>query len=332
MNINKPVASLSLDLDNLWSYMKTHGDPRWESYPSFLERAVPRILDFLQQRNLTITFFVVGQDAALSGNHDALRAIAEAGHEIGNHSLYHEPWLHLYSDDRIEAELSQAEEHIQQVAGKKPLGFRGPGYSCSEAILRILARRGYVYDASTLPTFLGPLARTYYFLKSPMSAEEKQKRRKLFGTFKDGLRPLRPYMWHLNDHGSDDRILEIPVTTMPIFKLPVHASYILYLSTLSPGLAMTYFRVAMLLCRLTGVQPSLLLHPHDFLSSEDVSELSFFPAMNLSNAKKLGLLDQILRLLSERFTVLPMHEHALYVTRTDRLPMVKPSFNTGQTV
>jgi hypothetical protein len=26
----KPLASLSLDLDNLWSYMKTHGDPGWE--------------------------------------------------------------------------------------------------------------------------------------------------------------------------------------------------------------------------------------------------------------------------------------------------------------
>ena len=27
-------ASLSLDLDNQWSYMKTHGDDGWESYPS----------------------------------------------------------------------------------------------------------------------------------------------------------------------------------------------------------------------------------------------------------------------------------------------------------
>ena len=26
MTENKPIASLSLDLDNLWCYMKTHGD------------------------------------------------------------------------------------------------------------------------------------------------------------------------------------------------------------------------------------------------------------------------------------------------------------------
>ena len=35
-------ASLSLDLDNQWSYMKTHGDAGWQSFPSYLDTAVPR--------------------------------------------------------------------------------------------------------------------------------------------------------------------------------------------------------------------------------------------------------------------------------------------------
>ena len=42
----KPVASLSLDLDNQWSYMKTHGDAGWDAYPSYLDVVVPRVLDF----------------------------------------------------------------------------------------------------------------------------------------------------------------------------------------------------------------------------------------------------------------------------------------------
>ena len=40
-----PIASLSLDLDNKWSYMKTHGDPGWEGFPSYLDTVVPRFLD-----------------------------------------------------------------------------------------------------------------------------------------------------------------------------------------------------------------------------------------------------------------------------------------------
>ena len=36
----KPLASLSLDLDNEWSYLKTHGDVSWEALPSHLDVAV----------------------------------------------------------------------------------------------------------------------------------------------------------------------------------------------------------------------------------------------------------------------------------------------------
>ena len=74
MNSHKLTASLSLDLDDQWSYLKTHGDRGWESFPSYLDTLVPRALDFLTERRLKITFFVVGQDAALEKNHDALKA------------------------------------------------------------------------------------------------------------------------------------------------------------------------------------------------------------------------------------------------------------------
>jgi peptidoglycan/xylan/chitin deacetylase (PgdA/CDA1 family) len=103
---SKPIASLSLDLDNQWSYMKTHGDAGWESFPSYLDIVVPRVLAFLAERNIKITFFIVGQDAALAKNHEALGSITKAGHEIGNHSFKHEPWLHLYSEEDVDRELA----------------------------------------------------------------------------------------------------------------------------------------------------------------------------------------------------------------------------------
>ena len=74
----KPLANLSLDLDNEWAYLKTHGDPVWESYPSYLDVVVPRILNVLACRKLLITVFVVGQDAALEYNHSSLAKIADA--------------------------------------------------------------------------------------------------------------------------------------------------------------------------------------------------------------------------------------------------------------
>lgn len=316
---SKPIASLSLDLDNQWSYMKIHGDPGWDSFPSYLNLVVPRALEFLKQRDLLITFFIVGQDAALEKNHAALRLIGEAGHEIGNHSFHHESWLHLYSEAEIEREISIAEASIRFVTGQHPIGFRGPGYSFSPSVLRVLARRGYHYDASTFPTFLGPIARAYYFMTSNLSKAERQKRKALFGSFKDGLQPLKPYQWSL----GTDHLIEIPVTTLPIFKVPIHFSYVLYLSVFSPALALLYFRIALWMCRLTGTQPSLLLHPLDFLGQEDVPELAFFPGMSLPSYKKLATLGKAIDLLRRQFTVLPVKEHAYQVAER-RLPLLEP--------
>ena len=328
MKSNKPVASLSLDLDNLWSYMKTHGDAGWESFPSYLDAVVPRILAFLEERGLRITFFVVGQDAALEKNHRAIRSIAEAGHEIGNHSFSHEPWLHLYTEQQIESELARTEELIEHITRQKPVGFRGPGYSLSASVLRVLARRGYRFDASTLPTFLGPLARAYYFMTTKLSPDEKKNRKLLFGQVRDGLRPIRPYWWKID--GLSGKIVEIPVTTMPLFRIPFHVSYVLYIHRFSPLLARTYFRLAMALCKLTQTHPSLLLHPLDFLGKEDVKELAFFPAMNMHNREKLKLVSDILAIYSDRFSIVPMGEHARAIAQEKDLRTVEPKFRSIQ--
>jgi hypothetical protein len=320
-----PLASLSLDLDNQWAYTKIHGDPNWETFPSFLDVVVPRTLAFLKERDLKITFFVVGQDAALEKNHASLKAIADAGHEIGNHSFNHEPWLHLYSEAEIEAELRRAEEHIERVTGSKPVGFRGPGFSLSLATLKVLKRLGYLYDCSTLPTYLGPLARSYYFMTQRLTPEEKKERDKLFGTWIDGRRSNKTYCWQL-EHST---LIEIPVTTMPIFKAPIHVNYVLYLSLYSKTLALAYFRFALLMCRLAGVQPSLLLHSLDFLGKDDTEELAFFPGMGMESARKIAFVSEIIGLLNQHYRIVTLQEHAQDVIQRANLTVIEPKSNTG---
>lgn len=303
----KPIASLSLDLDNKWSYMKTHGDAGWETLPSYLDVCIPRVLKFLKEKDLKITFFIVGQDADLEKNADAIGQISEAGHEIGNHSFRHEPWLHLYSREELVEEFEKTENALEKATGQIPKGFRGPGYSLSPTVLEVLAERGYEYDCSTLPTYIAPLARAYYFFKSPeMSEEEKEKRKKLFGKFSDGFQSLKPYSWQI----GEKTLTEIPVTTLPLFKTPIHASYVIYLSTFSRLAAKTYWKTALEMCKLTGTQLSLLLHPLDFLSGEDAPELKFFPAMNLPVEKKLEFVGEILEDFGKSFSILNMQKHA----------------------
>jgi peptidoglycan/xylan/chitin deacetylase (PgdA/CDA1 family) len=317
------LASLSLDLDNEWAYLKTRGDPAWESYPSYLKLVVPRILDVLAKRGVRITVFVVGQDAALVGNRDALASISAAGHEIGNHSMRHEPWLHLYSLEELESEFAESERCIEAATGQHPTGFRGPGFSLSRAVLQLLARRGYRYDASTLPSFLGPIARAYYLATARPEPEQRKRVARLFGTWADGLRPLRPYRWDIDEA----RLLEIPVTTFPGIRAPIHLSYVMYLAGIAPLLARSYFDAALRACRLRGVEPSILLHPLDFLGGEDVSSLRFFPTMGMGAADKIRVVEWCLERMQRSFTVVSVGEHAAAAAARADLPLVKLDSN-----
>ncbi|MEM1296256.1 MAG: polysaccharide deacetylase family protein, partial [Verrucomicrobiota bacterium] len=145
-------ASLSIDLDNQWSYQKTHGDAGWEDYPSYLDVIVPRILGELKKLEIDATFFIVGKDAELPKNSDAMKQIGDSGHEIANHSFSHDPKLAGFADDALLEEVAKAEHWIEERTGFRPVGFRAPGFSHSPALMKLLSERGYLYDASTFPT------------------------------------------------------------------------------------------------------------------------------------------------------------------------------------
>jgi peptidoglycan-N-acetylglucosamine deacetylase len=301
----KPSAALSLDLDNCWSYLKIRGDERWRERPSYLPELVPLVLEQLNRLGQRITFFIVGSDAMFPENREPLRAIVRAGHDIGNHSYRHESWMHRYTREEVEDDIVRAEIAIVQLTGVRPRGFRGPGFAISPQIIDVLAARGYRYDASTLPTFIGPLARAYYFRRSKLSALQQRERATLFGSWRDGLRPNRP-------HPSGE-ILELPVTVMPGLRTPFHVSYLLYVAAYSRCAALAYLRSALTLCRMTGTAPSLLLHPLDFLGAGEAAGLEFFPGMQLSGDFKRGFVEDVIREYQRHFAVSAMDEFAAHV-------------------
>jgi hypothetical protein len=299
---SKPIAAVSLDLDNQWTYMKIHGDRGWQEYPSYLNTFLPHVLDVLKTLELKITFFIVGRDADEERNKACLREIVKRGHETGNHSYNHDSWLHTFARNKITREIITAEEAIENTTGQKPNGFRGPGFSWSPDLLKALQENNYLYDASTLPTYIGPLARMYYFWTADLTEEEKETRKGLFGSFKDGFRPLKPYYWQLNHRP----LMEIPVTTIPVFKTPFHFSYLLYLSGKSFRLMDLYLDIALLMCRITKTQPSYLLHPLDLISGDQIPELKFFPGMDISSERKVEVFNHVIQKLSKHYQLVDM--------------------------
>ncbi len=299
----KSSCSISLDLDNLWSYLKIHGNDAWQSYPSYLNIFIPYVLKVLNDLDLTISFFVVGKDADQKGNEEPLQRISTEKHEICNHSYNHDSWMHLLSKEIIKKEILDAEEAILRVSGQKTSGFRSPGFSWSSRVLETLSDLDYEYDASTLPTFIGPLARLYYFKTANLTKEERQDRRELFGSFSNGLLPVKPYNWNLN-YGK--HLLEIPVSTIPFIKIPFHLSYLIYLNNISPLLMKAYLNTAINLCLLTKTEPSFLLHPLDLIGGDQIKELAFFPGMNVNSHQKTKIFIEVINQLRNSFEMVTM--------------------------
>ena len=313
------AASISVDLDNLWSYLKTQGEAAWSTYPGYLEKITPRILSCFERLGLRATFFIVGRDAAMPRNREVLRAIADAGHEIANHTFEHEPWLHLYTPQQLEADFESSEEAILAATGHRPAGFRGPGFSSSPEVLATLVRRGYSYDASVFPTPLGPLARLAFRLGSKLPPEEKARRSGLYGPLSNAVRPLRPF--HIRPE-----LVEVPVTTMPVLRAPIHLSYLLFLAQRSDALARLYWKAAATMCRVFGVGPSLLLHPTDFFDGSEVPEMSFFPGMKIPAARKQALVEHAVTTVQRHWRAGTVADHA--ATRrapAPAMPVASPS-------
>ncbi len=107
-------------------------------------------LPVLNSLGLKVTFYVV--PSAIEKRQTAWRAAAQAGHEIGNHSLKHactgnfawsrEKALEDYSLSQLDAELEQAGVEIKRLTGVMPRSF---AYPCGQTFVgRGVATSSYV--------------------------------------------------------------------------------------------------------------------------------------------------------------------------------------------
>lgn len=99
----------------------------------------PRLLDILKQRNIKVTFFVLGQ---LVQEHPEIlqRAVAE-GHEIGNHSWDHKA-LNKQGEGGLRHELSDTSAEITKATGK-PVTIMRPPYGATNARLNRAIEKEY---------------------------------------------------------------------------------------------------------------------------------------------------------------------------------------------
>jgi len=81
------------------------------------------LLDTLAQHGVMATFFLKGRNVAAFP--ESVLMVANAGHEIGNHSYSHRPMIALSKSDMLE-EVVRTNELIENLLGYEPVLFRPP--------------------------------------------------------------------------------------------------------------------------------------------------------------------------------------------------------------
>jgi polysaccharide deacetylase family protein (PEP-CTERM system associated) len=118
--------------------------------PRFLDMS-HRFLEFLEERGITATVFIVGE---IAKSHPSLvRRVAEGGHEIGLHGLRHVP-LGEVGPARLRSELQEGRQMLQDAAQVPVHGFRAPIFSLTPATewaVEQIAGAGFAYSSSVLP-------------------------------------------------------------------------------------------------------------------------------------------------------------------------------------
>lgn len=99
----------------------------------------PRLLDILAEKGVSATFFLVGRN--VDARPAVVKAIADAGHELGNHTWNH-PDLTKKDETTIRSELRSTSDAILAAAGRGPDVLRPPYGARDERVLSIAGELG----------------------------------------------------------------------------------------------------------------------------------------------------------------------------------------------
>jgi peptidoglycan/xylan/chitin deacetylase (PgdA/CDA1 family) len=102
-------------------------------------RVTPRVLDLLDRHGVKAAFFVIGEKAL--AHPDLVREILARGHEVGNHSHTHPPFLMLQGRRAIAREVGLAQAALRP-CGIRPLAFRPPVGITSPDLGQVLVDQG----------------------------------------------------------------------------------------------------------------------------------------------------------------------------------------------
>jgi polysaccharide deacetylase family protein (PEP-CTERM system associated) len=148
-------AIMSIDVEE-WFHIPKGLDnylpfTEWNSAQQRVQHVLPRMWDIFEKNNVFATFFFLGWIA--EKHPDLVKETLLRGHEIATHGFAHK-MIYNQSPDEFSADIYKAKSVLENITGKKVIGYRAPGFSIvheTEWAFDILAEHGIKYDSSIFP-------------------------------------------------------------------------------------------------------------------------------------------------------------------------------------
>ena len=144
-------CSFGVDVDAVAGWLGSYGG---EDSPDDISRGLfagevgsLRLLKLFERFGIKTTWFIPGH--SIETFPEQMRAVAEAGHEIGIHGYSHENPIEM-TPDQEEAVLDKCIELVTKLGGRRPTGYVAPWWEFSSVSNELLLKKGIKYDHSLM--------------------------------------------------------------------------------------------------------------------------------------------------------------------------------------
>ncbi len=281
-------GTVQVDLDGLWTVLGYYGKRAEIAEDPIFYSAIPRFIELFDEYNIKATFFVIAKDLEIAKKRNLVKKIVQKGHEIASHSYSHAFGFRNLTHSQKVLEVQKADSLIQKISGKKPVGFKAPGYDMDESALRIIKELGYSYDSSVLPSFFYP---PLQLINGLISFKIRTHGPKMVWGFAPN-RPYRPSPDSIWKQGNF-RLIEVPSTVIPVFRFPFQTVFV-YMAGLS------LFRFGYSLVKRNKIPINYTFHAIDL--SDDIRGLP--AAQKTRYAKRKRICEYIIKSIAKDYKIM----------------------------
>ena len=144
-------CSFGVDVDAVAGWLGSYGG---EDSPDDISRGLfagevgsMRLLRLFERFGIKTTWFIPGH--SIETFPEQMRAVAQAGHEIGIHGYSHENPIEM-TPEQEEAVLDKCIELVTRLSGRRPTGYVAPWWEFSPVSNELLLKKGIKYDHSLM--------------------------------------------------------------------------------------------------------------------------------------------------------------------------------------